>query len=222
MTERELERRAQRRLAVLRHVEEVSGNVAATCRYYGISRECYYRWLRRYEADGLEGLKDRSHRPHHSPRATQAEVVEKIVWLRKHYHFGPAKIAMYLARYYDVTISVSGVWRILKRLQMNRLPASQRYQRHSIRWKRYEKQRPGHQLQVDVKFIEPLGQKGVRRIERSILSNNCQVLTLAQRVIGLQLARRLAKDGSVTRSTPKARCYAKVNEITEYEDSITG
>ena len=62
----------------------------------------------------------------------------------------------------------------------------------------------------------------MRHIERSILSNNCQVLTLAQRVIGLQLARRLAKDGSVTRSTPKARCYAKVNEITEYEDSITG
>ena len=43
MTERELERRAQRRLAVLRHVEEVSGNVAATCRYYGISRQCYVR-----------------------------------------------------------------------------------------------------------------------------------------------------------------------------------
>jgi hypothetical protein len=33
----------------------------------------------RYEADGLEGLKDRSHRPHHSPRTTQAEVVEKIL-----------------------------------------------------------------------------------------------------------------------------------------------
>ena len=103
MTERELERRAQRRLAVLRHVEEISGNVAATCRYYGISRQCYYGWLRRYEADGLEGLKDRSQRPHHSPRATQAEVVEKIVWLRKHYHFGPAKIAMYLARYHDAS-----------------------------------------------------------------------------------------------------------------------
>jgi transposase InsO family protein len=163
VTERELERRAQRRLAVLRHVEEVSGNVAATCRYYGISRECYYRWLRRYEADGLEGLKDRSHRPLHSPRATQAEVVEKIVWLGKHYHFGPDKIAMYLARYHDVTISTSGVWRILKRLGMSRLPTSQRYQRHSIRWKRYEKQRPGHQLQVDVKFIEPLGQTGRKR-----------------------------------------------------------
>ena len=50
MTERELERWAQRRLAVLRHVEKVSGNVAATCRrYYGISRQCYYGWLRRYD-----------------------------------------------------------------------------------------------------------------------------------------------------------------------------
>ena len=38
---------------------------------------------------------------------------------------------MYLARYHDVTISTSGVWRILKRLGMNRLPASQRYQRRS-------------------------------------------------------------------------------------------
>jgi hypothetical protein len=34
-----------------------------------------------------------------------AEVIDKILWLRKHYHFGPAKIAMYLARYHDVTIS---------------------------------------------------------------------------------------------------------------------
>jgi hypothetical protein len=29
---------------------DVSFNVAATCRYYGISRQCYYGWLRRYEA----------------------------------------------------------------------------------------------------------------------------------------------------------------------------
>ena len=53
---------------MLGHVEEVSGNVAATCRYYGISRQCSYSWLRRYEADGLEGLKARSSRPHHSPQ----------------------------------------------------------------------------------------------------------------------------------------------------------
>ena len=43
---------------------------------------------------------------------------------------------MYLARYHDITISASGVWRILKRLEMNRLPASQRYVRHKKRWTR--------------------------------------------------------------------------------------
>ena len=84
-----------------------------------------------------------------SPTATEAEVVEKIVHLRRHYHFGPAKIAMYLARYHDVTINVSGVWRILTRLGLNRLPASQRYQRHDRRWKRYEKAQPRHRVQID-------------------------------------------------------------------------
>jgi hypothetical protein len=61
------------------------------------------------------------------PNATDAEVVGKIVYLRRSYHFGPQKIAMYLKRYHDVTISSSGVWRILKRLGMSRLPSSQRF-----------------------------------------------------------------------------------------------
>ena len=50
-------------------------------------------------------------------------MVEKIIHLRQHYHFGPMKIMMYLKRYHDVEISTSGVWRILKRLGLNRLPA---------------------------------------------------------------------------------------------------
>jgi transposase len=95
-----------------------------TCRYYGISRQCFYTWRRRYDADGLDGLRDRSHRPQVSPNATRTEVVGKIIYLRQHYHFGPAKIAMYLKRYHDIQISHSGVWRILKRLELNRLPAS--------------------------------------------------------------------------------------------------
>ncbi len=163
MTERELERRAKHKLAVLKHVEEVSGSVSATCRDFGISRNCYYKWLKRYEEEGFEGLKDRSSAPHNSPKATQAEVVEKILWLRQRYHFGPGKISMYLQRYHQIKISPSDVWRILHRAGVNRLPSSQRYKRRETRWKRYEKQRPGHQLQVDVKFIEPLGQKGRKK-----------------------------------------------------------
>jgi transposase InsO family protein len=151
-----VDRQVRHRLAVLRHAEEVSGNVAMTCRYYGISRPTFYKWLSRYRELGADGLVDRSRRPHVSPRATHVDVVGKIIYLRRNYHFGPQKIAMYLKRYHDVAISNSGVWRILKRLDLNRLPASQRYTRHTQRWKRYEKQLPGHQVQIDVKFIQPL------------------------------------------------------------------
>lgn len=153
MSEQELTRRAKRRLAIIHHVEEITGNVSMSCRYFGISRRTYYRWLQRYEELGIEGLKDRSPRPHTSPGATHTDVVAKILYLRQNYHFGPRKIQMYLRRYHDVEISNSGVWRILKRLNLNRLPSSQRYKRLDQRWKRYEKQKPGHQLQIDVKFI---------------------------------------------------------------------
>jgi len=54
MTERELDRRAAHRLAIIRHAQELTGNVAKTCRYYGISRQVYYKWLRRYEEGGLD------------------------------------------------------------------------------------------------------------------------------------------------------------------------
>jgi transposase InsO family protein len=161
MDDREQQRKIRHRLAVLRHAEEISGNVAATCRYYGISRQCFYKWLRRYEEHGEDGLRDRSSVPLNSPNATSAEVVGKIMYLRQHYHFGPLKISMYLKRYHDIEIGHSGVYRVLKRLGLNRLPASQRYKRHTDRWKRYEKPLPGHRVQVDVKFIEPL--QGMRR-----------------------------------------------------------
>jgi transposase-like protein len=92
VTEHELERQARHRLQVIRHAKEVTGNVAQTCRYFGISRQTFYAWYRRYEDKGLVGLRDRSHRPNVSPTATQVEVVEEIIYLRANYHFGPYKI----------------------------------------------------------------------------------------------------------------------------------
>lgn len=100
-----LDREAKRRLAVIRHVEEVTGNVAMTCRYVGISRQAYYIWYRRYQAEGVEGPRTRSKRSKTSLNATHVEVVGKIIYLRQNYHFGPEKIAMYLKRYHDITIS---------------------------------------------------------------------------------------------------------------------
>jgi hypothetical protein len=60
-----------------------------------------------YEEGGLEGLRERSRRPHVSPNATKAEVVGKILYLRRPYHFGPHKISIYLKRYHDIQARAS-------------------------------------------------------------------------------------------------------------------
>jgi hypothetical protein len=64
---------------------------------------------------------------------------------------------MYLKRYHDIRISGPGVYRILKRLNMNRLPHNRGYKRDKQQYKRYEKPLLGHQIQMDVKFLERIG-----------------------------------------------------------------
>lgn len=154
MSEQEIIRLQKWRLGVLRHAAEITHNVAKTCRYYGIGRTAFYEWYNRYQKEGEEGLREKSRRPLHSPLATEAAIVAKVVYLRQTYHFGPLRIKMYLKRYHDIAMNRSTIWRILKRLNMNLLPASKRYRRHEDRWIRYEKPQPGHRLQVDVKFLE--------------------------------------------------------------------
>lgn len=55
-------------------------------------------------------------------------------------------------------------------------------------------------------------------VERSILSNDCQVLTMGQRVIGLQLARRLAKEWLDYEFDPSTPSNEKVAVIKDYEE----
>lgn len=96
MDEREQQRKIRHRLGALRHAQEVTGDVSATCRYYGISRPTFYKWLHRFEELGEEGLRDRSSAPLRCPNETPADIVGKIIYLRQSYHFGPRKISMYL------------------------------------------------------------------------------------------------------------------------------
>jgi hypothetical protein len=110
---------------------------------------------------GDAGLCDRARTPRCSPRATAREVVSKILYLRQHYHFGAGRIAAYLSRFHQIAIAVSSVHRILTRHGMPRLPANQKHRPHGKRWQRYEKPRPGHRLQLDVKFLERI--PGTRR-----------------------------------------------------------
>jgi ribose 5-phosphate isomerase B len=58
-------------------------------------------------------------------------------------------------------------------------------------------------------------------VERSVLSNNAQVLCFGQRVVGIELARRLAKEWLDYEFDPASASAAKVNAITDYEP-VTG
>ena len=62
-----------------------SGRFSMTelCDQYQISRKTGYKWVDRYEADGRAGLADRSRRPHHCPRATEATLVERLCEARR-------------------------------------------------------------------------------------------------------------------------------------------
>jgi hypothetical protein len=80
-------------------------------------------------------------------------VAGRIVPLRQHHCFGPEKTAMHPERYHDVTLSKSGVRRVLSRPGMGRLPASRR---HDRRGKRYEKRLPGHRVRIGAKLLAPL------------------------------------------------------------------
>jgi transposase-like protein len=136
-------RRMAWRFKVLQQAGERSRNIARTCRYFGISRQAFYRWKRRFEAHGAAGLADRPSRPQRSPWAIRPEVISKVLYLRQTYHFGPGKIADYLKRFHQQSLAVSSVHRILLRHGMNRLPSSQKHRAHGKRWQRYEKPQPG-------------------------------------------------------------------------------
>lgn len=54
-------------------------------------------------------------------------------------------------------------------------------------------------------------------VERAVLSNNAQVLTFGQRVVGLELARRLAKEWLTYRFDETSASADKVELMNEYE-----
>src|SRR3954452_24215972 len=58
-------------------------DVAAFCRAQQISRQTYYKWKKRFELEGLDGLRDRSRRPGSIPIATPVEGEDAIVRARK-------------------------------------------------------------------------------------------------------------------------------------------
>ncbi len=77
MPRRKLDPKQRLRLRALKRAEKIGMTAAA--KESGISRVMLHRWRDRFEAEGIEGLRDRSHRPHHHPHTTPAEVAEQVV-----------------------------------------------------------------------------------------------------------------------------------------------
>ena len=69
---------AELRLDVLTEPLRTGEIVADVCRRYGISRDTYYRYRRRYLTEGLDGLEDQSRRPTTSPAQIPAEAEIRI------------------------------------------------------------------------------------------------------------------------------------------------
>ena len=171
------ERDVQRKLKVLRHAEH-TGNIAKTCRYFGIGRASFYRWKTEYQQRGESGLVNAKPIPKNPANQTPPEIVEKILYLRAKYHLGPIRIVWYLARYHGIKISEAGVSRILKRNGVSRLPRGTRVRKvHTIR---YSKQVPGHHIQMDVKFLTFANKRGekVRRFQYTAIDDATRVRAL--------------------------------------------
>jgi transposase len=93
-------------------------NAALTCRYFGISRQTFYRWQRRYDPLNLRTLESGSHRPYRRRRPTwTGEQAQQVRRLRERYpRWGKDKLAVLLRRE-GWAVSVSMVGRILTSLR---------------------------------------------------------------------------------------------------------
>jgi transposase-like protein len=99
-------------------------NVAAFCRQQNITRQTFYKYRRRFQAEGLAGLEARSRAPKRSPRRTPLTVENLIVEIHKElagegHDAGAATIHYHLGRRLtgsDVGVpSETTIWRILDR-----------------------------------------------------------------------------------------------------------
>jgi transposase InsO family protein len=145
---RELSVAEQRYQAVLAVISD-GLSISQVASKVGVSRQTLHSWLARYEAEGLEGLVDRSHRPvsclHQMPASVEAAVLELR---RSRPYWGPRRLVFELAKRGVCPVpSESAVYRCLVRAAM--IDPRVR-DRRSRKWKRWERGAPMELWQMDV------------------------------------------------------------------------
>jgi len=133
------------RLKMARLIVDQGWKVPRAAERFNVSWKTANKWAERYRAEGPAGMFDRSSAPHRQPNRTPAPVVRKIVHLRWKQRLGPVEIADRLG------MQSSTVYAVLRRCRLNRLTHIDRATGEAIR--RYEHDKPGDMLHVDVKKL---------------------------------------------------------------------
>src|SRR5215216_7100070 len=146
-----LSRRRRERLVSL---VDAGMTITAAAVLVGCSRQTASKWVGR--ARRGEGLEDRSSRPRRSPRQTPAAVEQAVLRARAELRLGPHPLGWALG------LAASTVYAILRRHGCSRLAARAPLER-SVR---YERERPGELLHVDVKLLGRIARRRDRRSGR--------------------------------------------------------
>jgi transposase InsO family protein len=132
------------RTLIVQRIEELGWTVAETAKAAGVSRATAHKWIRRFRDEGPAGLIDRSSRPKTCPGALPPRTVGRILRQRATLKRGPHHLASVLG------LPRSTVYGVLRRHGMSRLDHTDRPSGAPIR---YQKDRPGELLHVDVKKL---------------------------------------------------------------------
>jgi len=163
----ELSKEAKHRLRILEWYAAHGENASLTCRHFGISRDTFYRWRRRFRAGGPGALEDGSRRPRNPRKPSWSPALELAVLdLRQRTGWGKNKLAVLLHRK-GWTCSASMVGRILKKLRRSgklvEAPRRDPWQRprpfkrpYAVRKPRdYSARGPGEIVQIDSSVVSP-------------------------------------------------------------------
>ena len=110
----------EKRYKMIIESERSGKTISDICIEFGVSRQTWYKWKRRYNTSGIDGLKTKSKRPHNIKNVKITKELEKIILeLRLNNRFGPMRIRFRLKRKYGVSLGTKTIYNLLKRHNLN-------------------------------------------------------------------------------------------------------